>query len=944
MQNPRQNSPDILEPARQWSGTLRRRLEARPELASWIESHSTQAVTPAQIQLWFGELSGQSSKPALPVTTCRRVLRQLRERVFYVVMVRDLAQLATFEEVTLAMTCLADLAVEQAYRSVMQELVLRYGMPIDPTSGKPMEMVIVGMGKLGGCELNVSSDIDLIMLYAEEGETQGPKPISHHEFFGHATRRMMPILSEPDEYGQVFRTDLRLRPDGDSGPLAWSLDAFEQYLFTQGREWERYAWLKGRIMPAKFFPDSDSTATDQLVEGMRVPFVYRKYFDFDALSSLRELRERIRQDWQRKASVRQGIDTEHNIKLGNGGIREVEFVVQLTQLIRGGKMPALQQRPLLAALQAQRRAGLMPANTATSLRDAYLFLRRVEHALQYREDEQTHLLPHEPELREKLANALHMQPHVFEDTLKTQRAAVHEAFRDAFRIAGLGHDEATRLAPDATTVSTELPDPAHQNALRHHGTDLPTLLEHFEEKGLAARIDAFLDSHRIRGLSSGSRQRVDDLLPLLLQAALNTDTPTTTATRLLDLIETIAQRSAYLALLIEFPETLARVARLMAASPWAAQYVIQHPVVLDSLIDWTTLMEPIDYERVRTNLRADLNACLLADGQPDVEQQMNLMRDLQRQVSFQLLSQDIAGILSVESLADQLSALADILLDEALYRVWPLILRCSPAEAPPPKFAIIAYGKLGGKELGYSSDLDLVYVFDDPDQEAPERYTKLARRLTSWLSTMTSSGRLYDVDLRLRPDGDAGLLAVSMEAVEQYQLKHAWPWEHQAITRARFATGDPEVGRSFEAVRDAVLRLPRDAQKLADEVRQMRKKISEGHPNKTELFDLKHDAGGMVDLEFVTQYLVLCHAQAHPELIPNLGNIALLGIAGRLGLISPSLAQGAVNAYRVLRRRQHALRLLGAERARVSPTEMTQVRQAVRDLWDSVLGSDANPS
>lgn len=918
---------------------MRRRLEAKPELAGWIQAHCNQAVTPEQIHLWFAEMTSQPTDPALPVTECRRILRQLRERVFYTVMARDLAQLATLEEVTSAMTCLADLAVEQAYRTVMHELVQRHGMPIDPSSGKPMEMVIVGMGKLGGCELNVSSDIDLIMLYADEGETRGPRPISHHEFFGHATRRMMPILSEPDEHGQVFRTDLRLRPDGDAGPLAWSLDAFEQYLFTQGREWERYAWLKGRIMPSKFFADSDSTATEQLVEGMRVPFVYRKYFDFDALSSLRELRERIRQDWQRKASARQGIDTEHNIKLGNGGIREVEFVVQLTQLIRGGKMPALQQRPLLAALQAQCRAGLMPENTATKLQEAYVFLRQVEHALQYREDEQTHLLPHDPALREKLADALHMHPQDFENTLKNHRTAVHEAFRDAFRIAGLGHEEAGKpVLAEAPALSTELADPAHHNALTRHGTDLPTLLGHFEDDGLAARIDAFLESHRIRGLSAGSRQRVDDLLPLLLQAALNTDTPLTTATRLLDLIETIAQRSAYLALLIEFPETLARVARLMAASPWAAQYVIQHPVVLDSLIDWTTLMEPIDYERVSANLRADLDACLLADGQPDIEQQMNLMRDLQRQVSFQLLSQDIAGILSVESLADQLSALADILLAEALYRVWPLVLRCSPQEASPPKFAIIAYGKLGGKELGYSSDLDLVYVFDDPDPDAPERYTKLARRLTSWLSTMTSSGRLYEVDLRLRPDGDAGLLAVSMEAFEQYQLKHAWSWEHQAITRARFAAGDPDVGKSFEAVRDAVLRLPRDATVLADDVRNMRKKISEGHPNKTELFDLKHDTGGMVDLEFVTQYLVLCHARAHPDLIPNLGNIALLGIAGRLGLISPSLAEGAVNAYRVLRKRQHALRLQGAERARVAPTEMAQVRQAVRDLWDSVLG------
>ncbi|HEY7803577.1 MAG TPA: bifunctional glutamine synthetase adenylyltransferase/deadenyltransferase, partial [Orrella sp.] len=347
---------ESLMTASQWSGALNRRLQANPELADWLQSACEHNITSDCLARWFETLSGQTPDQAvLSVTACRRVLRQLRERVFYAVMVRDLAGQADLSEVTGAMTRLAEIAVEQAYRSVMQDMVARHGAPLDPTSGQPMEMIIIGMGKLGGGELNVSSDIDLIMLYGDEGETTGPRPMSYHEFFGNVTRRMMPIISEPDEHGQVFRTDLRLRPDGDAGPLAWSLDAFEQYLFTQGREWERYAWLKGRIMPARFFTDSDMNLTEQHVESMRQPFVYRKYFDFDALAALRDLRERIRQDWQRRASARNGVDTEHNIKLGNGGIREIEFVVQLTQLIRGGKMPALQQRPLLQALRAQQR-------------------------------------------------------------------------------------------------------------------------------------------------------------------------------------------------------------------------------------------------------------------------------------------------------------------------------------------------------------------------------------------------------------------------------------------------------------------------------------------------------------------------------------------------------------------------------------------------------------
>lgn len=936
-----------LDSAIQWSGALRRRVHADESFAQWLDKASQQPVETARIHHWFFELAEQTPDLAnLTVATCRRALRQLRERVFYTVMVRDIAQQASLAEVTCAMTDLADLAVSQAYRSVVHELIKTHGTPREADSGRPQEMIVIGMGKLGGCELNVSSDIDLVMLYGEEGQTDGPRSISHHEFYGKLTRQMMPIISELDQHGQVFRTDLRLRPDGDSGPLAWSLDAFEQYLFTQGREWERYAWLKGRVIPTQAWADSDSCLTIQHVESMRLPFVYRKYFDFDALAALRDLRERIRQDWQRRASARNGLDTERNIKLGDGGIREIEFVVQLTQLIRGGKMPALQQRGLLSALQAQQRAGLVPDAIAEDLRNAYLFLRRLEHLLQYREDAQTHMLPLDPDLRVALATAMGQCSDEFEATLTDHRKRVAVVFRDAFRLAGLSQ----AITPEQKSTDAQ-PAPAAQSdpaalldvAYDPTQTSIATMLEAFDPHAdeLAKRIDVFLDGHRIRGLSTQSRNRIDELLPLVLQAALATDSPKTTALRLLDLIETIAQRSAYLALLVEFPQTLARVAGLMAASPWAAQYVIQHPVVLDSLIDWRTLMEPIDFERVRANLIADLGAFLLADGEPDVEQQMNLMRDLQRQVSFQLLAQDIAGVLSVEALADQLSALADLLLEQTLRWVWPLVLHCPVAEAPPPKFAIIAYGKLGGKELGYSSDLDLVFLFDDPDENAAERYAKLARRLTSWLSIMTSSGRLYEVDLRLRPDGDAGLLAVSIEAFEQYQKQHAWAWEHQAITRARFVVGDNRVGAAFERIRQEVLILPRDPEKLGREVRAMRRKIGDGHPNKTPLFDLKHDAGGMVDLEFVTQYLVLRYAAQEPALIPNLGNIALLGITSTLGLVPASVATEAITAYRSLRKKQHALRLQGAERARVSPQEMTRTRQAVRALWDSVLGNQS---
>ncbi|HEY9281347.1 MAG TPA: bifunctional [glutamate--ammonia ligase]-adenylyl-L-tyrosine phosphorylase/[glutamate--ammonia-ligase] adenylyltransferase, partial [Eoetvoesiella sp.] len=829
-----------LEPSLRWSGALRRKISSNSTFQEWMANAVTQPVTRKSIQAWFDELKNEASTQPLALHDVRRMLRQLRERVFYTLMVRDINGDAPLQEVVGAMTALADLAIAQAYQSVATELANIHGIPLDPGTGRPQELIIVAMGKLGGKELNVSSDIDLIMLYGEEGETTGRRKLSHHEFYGRVTQRMMPVLSEIDEYGQVFRTDLRLRPDGDSGPLAWSLDALENYLVSQGREWERYAWLKARVVPCQAFPGSDPSTQLKQLEALRVPFVYRKYFDFDALSALRALRERIRQDWQRRALARNGVDTTHNIKLGEGGIREIEFVVQLTQLIRAGRKPALQQRGLLTALHRQRSAGIVSTDDAVQLEAAYIFLRRTEHLLQYREDEQTHLLPRDPELRDGLAQAFGLRPDEFEAALTTHRAFVTQAFRNAFRIAGMG---------DADEI---------ESAAGNNVSDCTSLSEHIhlqlgeQTDQLTHRIDSLLESHRIRTLPSTSRRRVEALLPAAISAAAKTAQPQQTAIRLFNLIEHIAQRSAYLALLAEYPETLARVARIVGASPWASQYLSQYPILLDSLIEWRSLLAPPDFAQIELQLRADLDACLLPDGKPDIEQQMNLMRDAQHQVSFQLLAQDLEGVLSVEKLADQLSALADVLLTETIARIWPLVQpKGQPADTlDPPRFAVIAYGKLGGKELGYASDLDLVFIYDDTREDASEIYAKLGRRMTSWLATMTSSGRLYEIDLRLRPDGDAGLLAVSLDAFSQYQLKHAWAWEHQAITRARFAAGAPDIGARFEEIRRQVLLMPRDPARLKEEVRTMRQKISSGHPNSSADFDLKHDQGGMVDIEF----------------------------------------------------------------------------------------------
>lgn len=914
-----------IEAAGRWSSYLRQRLSARPELRSRLEQDITQEVDPAFCQRVWQEALTLASVETDPIAQVRCSLRLLREHLFCRLMVRDIASLATLEEVTGAMSWLAEHAVAQAYRVIAHDQARIFGAPIDPLTGREQELLILGMGKLGGEELNVSSDIDLILLYSDEGETQGPRKISNHEFHARVTQRMMPVLSEHDAWGHVFRTDLRLRPDGDSGPLAWSLGALEAYLVRQGREWERYAWIKARPLAAQAFEASQSDAAWRELEGLRRSFVYRKYLDFDALAALRALRERIREDWSRRSMAPTGSpsDARDNVKLGPGGIREIEFIVQLFQLVRGGRLPTLQERSLLGALHAERELGLLPTDTAWTLDAAYRYLRKLEHRLQYRDDQQTHLLPEDPEVRSALAEAMgHADRPQFERTLKDHRELVHDLFRNVFREAGM-----ESAAKSGTAVAQ--PADALSNPFRSLEPQFGDALD-----TLQRRVDDFLHQPRLRGLPDQSRQRVTALLPSAIAAAAETEDPPTALGHLLDLIETVASRSAYLALMAEFPETLRRVARLVAASPEAARLLLRQPLLLDDLID-DRLREALpSRDALGEQLSKQLDACSLDDGSPDVERQMNLMREWRQQITFHLLSLDLDGQLDVRSLGDRLTELADLMIEETLRRVWPLI----PHKGiETPRLAVVAYGKAGGKELGYAADLDLVFLYDDDHPNAQEVYTRLVQRFSTWMQSLTSAGRLYEIDLRLRPDGDAGLLVTSTAAFRTYQLEKAWPWEHQAITRARWCAGHPAAGHLFEHLRQEVLLLERDPSKLRDAILEMREKIHDGHPNSSGLFDLKHDSGGMVDVEFVTQFLVLAHAREHRELLNNLGNMALLGLAADARLMEPELASRAAHAYATLRTRQHQLKLRGAEKARVSHAELIAERQVIQTLWNRLL-------
>jgi glutamate-ammonia-ligase adenylyltransferase len=890
-----------------FSRYAQRTLAAQPTLADWLA---------ARIDVPFDWGPPQRDVAAAAdggdAVALARTLRQWRARLMLHTIARDLTGRAHLAEVCTGVTTLAEVAIDAAVRLHHRALAADFGEPIGAESSAPQSLVVVGMGKLGGAELNVSSDVDLVFLYAEDGDTDGPRQLSNREFFERLGRRVIASLHEITADGFVFRVDMRLRPYGESGPLAVPFSALEQYLITQGRTWERYAWLKARAVTG----DADAALAEIVT-----PFVFRKYLDYDAYAGLRDVHRQIREQGARR-------DYAGNVKLGEGGIREVEFVVQALQIVRGGREPALRVRGTLPALAAIEARGLLPLGTVPALRAAYVHLRNVEHRLQYRDDQQTQSLPVDDDERALLAEATGAQDSTaFDDALAATRREVSRQFNSV-----LGEAPGERPDSPVTRAWTAPDAEGSSAALAAAGYRDP--------EALLGRLRAVQAHPRYLQLPSVSRDRFDALVPQLLEAAAQTAAdaldPQDVFIRLLDFLESVNRRSAYLALLMEHPPLIPRLAHLMGASAWAALYLTRHPILLDELLDARLLLAEPDWGDWRREL-----ARALDNAGDDPEAQMDALRHFQHAQAFRLLVQDVAGHLTVERLADHLSALADTILDATVAHCWRMM---RGAGAPSPRFAVIGYGKLGGKELGYASDLDLVFLYDvaadDPDADAmPQRYARLAQRVNTWLTSMTSAGHLYETDLRLRPDGEAGLIVSSLGAFRRYQREHAWTWEHQALTRARFVAGDATIGVAFEAERDAILRLPRDAGKLAAEVVEMRRRMHDGHPNPTALFDLKHDPGGMVDIEFAVQFLVLANACAHPALTRNAGNIALLRLAGDLGLAPPDRARAVADAYRDYRRQQHALRLSGARHARIDPERFAVQRDAVFALWRHVFGT-----
>jgi glutamate-ammonia-ligase adenylyltransferase len=832
-----------------------------------------------------------------------RALRLLRQEIMLRLIVRDLNGLADLAEVMQTTTTLAEVAIAAALEYVHADLSQQYGVPRG-AGGRRQQLHVVGMGKLGGGELNVSSDIDLILLYPEDGDTDGARPLTNHEYFTRVARRMIGALAELTEHGYVFRVDTRLRPYGDSGPLVMSFDMLENYLITQGREWERYAWIKGRALTGD--------RGDEVMELVR-PFVFRRHLDFSAFSSMRELHEQVRREVARR-------DIADNIKLGPGGIREIEFIVQVFQLIRGGPDALLRAKPTLEVLRLLLDRRLLPQAAVAELEGAYVFLRNLEHRLQYADDQQTHRLPQRDEDRLAIAEQMGYDTYPpFAEALDAHRAHVSRHFGEIFADSSRSQHPLAPLWQDAESADATMEQLTALGFRRAHD--------------LQQRLFAMRRSGRYREMPAVSQRRLDRLIPLTIAVARSHADPDATLERVLQLLESVSRRESYLALLEQYPDALGHVAELMSASPWVAQYLTQHPILLDELLDQRTLYAAPDWPQLTAVLRRDLDA---AEG--DVEQQMDVLRHFKQTQTIRLVAQDLAGTLPLETLSDHLSDLACVLLREVTRLAWSYLRQ---RHRPEPAFGIVAYGKLGGKELGYASDLDLVFLYDDPAPEAPENYARLAQRINHWLTSMTAAGILYETDLRLRPDGVSGLLVSPLASFHDYQLKNAWVWEHQALTRARFVAGDAAIGQAFEALRIAVLRAPRDLHSLREEIRAMRGKMLDGHPNRTPLFDLKHDPGGIIDLEFVVQYLVLGHSHEHAGLTGNIGNLALLKLAARLGLIPEAQALAAHAAYRRFRELQHVLRLQGERYARVPPRDVREESAAVRALWSTVFGDAA---
>lgn len=850
------------------------------------------------------------------------VLRRFRQHHMLRIIWRDFCRLADTRETMRDTSLLAEACIAEALAISQASLEQRFGVPRDRAGGERQQLIVLAMGKLGARELNVSSDIDLIFAYPDAGETDNAeKSIGNEEFFTRVGRRVITLLDQITAEGFVFRVDMRLRPYGDSGALVHNFNALEEYYQDQGRDWERYALIKARPVTG------DPARAVELMESLR-PFVFRRYVDFGVIESLRGMKQMISSEVRRRG-------LQDNVKLGHGGIREVEFIAQCFQLIRGGRDLGLQQRELLAVLQECDDLGCLPADAVAELRAAYLFLRDSEHVIQGYRDKQTQALPTDGLERQAMATVMGFA--LWEDYLEAL---------NAHRQRVLSHFNALIADPEENESPGDADDlPLWGDEL---STDILAALGYQQPEPTLAALQELQQSARVLGLQAEGRERLEQFMPRLIQACSDAPDPDLALVRVLPLVVAVVRRSAYLVLLLENPPALDELVILCGASPWIAEQLSHHPMLLDELLDRASLYTAPDRASLEDELRQQV-ARLATD---DLEAQMDALRYFKASHVLRVAASELVGRLPLMQVSDKLTWIAEVILEQVLTVAWAdLASKYGEPEHPGTGygFAVFGYGKLGGIELGYGSDLDLVFVYDGAEQGVTDGersidntvfYTRLGQRMIHILETRMNLGQLYEVDMRLRPSGNSGMLVTTVQGFSSYQQDSAWTWEHQALVRARFVAGDPAVAKQVEGVRNAALCRERDNAALAQEVQRMRDKMREhllsSEDSELKGFDLKQGAGGIVDIEFMVQYAVLAWCHTVPELARWTDNIRILETLGRAGIFEQKQCDDLREAYIAYRSAAHQLSLQ-QQASVVSGERFVDLRAAVSAAWQALF-------
>lgn len=876
-------------------------------------------------------------------------LRNFRNQQMVRISYRDVNGLADLGEVLSELTALADCTIRQALQWLDKAQQKEFGAALD-SQGKPMPLIIIGMGKLGAYELNFSSDVDLVFAFAEHGETvNGPRSISHNEYFIKLGQRLIKALDQKTADGFVFRVDMRLRPFGQSGPLVVSYNALEEYYATHGREWERYALIKARVITGG---EADKETLRTLLE----PFIYRRYIDFGVFESLRDMKTMIAREVKQKKK-------EHNVKLGAGGIREIEFLAQAFQLLRGGRDPQLRQRQVQKILVILGKQSILPEDVVTELLHSYDFLRRTEHRIQQMDDQQTHNLPDNDFSRARIAYGMDYENwETFAVDLNSIRKYVHEHFQQLFREPQVEDDTTGSLALKnvqgiwQASVSDE------------HAAEILSELGYQDGMTIVRLLAGFRDSHHYRKISKEGGERLDKLMPLVLKAVALAEDSETTFKRIMDVIESVCRRSVYLVLLIENPGGLSQLVKLCAASSWISRLLSRYPALFDELLDSRALYAPLKKEQLFQELEEKFSTI----GIDDLEQRMELLRQFKQSQTLRVAAADVAGIVPVEKVSDYLTWIAEVIIDFVLQTAWhDLVSRYgqpqrSATEGEQDKgrtdsvidtgsgtgFGLLGFGKMGGIELGYSSDLDMVFIYSNAFNGAAtdvggiengrsidnlQFYSKLSLRIMHILQTQTHSGILYEADMRLRPNGHSGLIISNLRAFREYQLEKAWTWEHQALVRARFIAGDEQLIADYDAVRQEVLEQPRDTEVLKKEVRDMRAKMRLALAKKRKgCFDIKQGFGGVADIEFIVQFMVLNYACEYPELLTWTDNKRILQILSETALLPELTVYDLSECYRLFRARLHQLSLQEVS-GLVSDGEFEKERKKIQRHWREIM-------